>query len=123
MQPQNRIITATLTVDLKRHRLRIPGRTFELINDPDYFRFLVNPEDKGIILECCSEHTKGAYQLSKAPYHKGSYELTSVSLVTEIVRCAGFTGTSAIRLVGYHIRGQAAIFFRMEQCPEFSTVS
>lgn len=115
-------ITPKLTVDIKKYRLRISGKTFDMINNPDYFRFLVNPAAKGIILEGCSENTKGAYQRSKAPCHKGSYELTSSSLITEIVQCAGFTGTSTIRLSGQHIRGQEALFFRMEQpdCPASS---
>ena len=121
MQPQN--TTAGLTVDVKKHRLRIPRRTFEMIDSPDYFRFLVNPEEKGIILERCSERTRGAYQLSKAPYHKGSYELTSISLIKEIIQCAGFTGTATIRLAGQRIRGQDAVFFRMEQRPDSLPVS
>lgn len=115
--------TAGLTVDMKKHRLRIPSRTFKMINDPEFFRLLVNPVDKSIILERCSENTKGSYQLSKAPYHKGSYELHSMSLITEMVQCAGFTGTSAIRLVGQLIRGQDAVVFRMEQRSEQATIS
>lgn len=116
MQPQKFVPTAGLTVDLKRYRLRIPARTFKMIKNPDYFRFLVNPESKGIVIERCTENTKGAYQLSKAPSHKGSYELTSVSFITEIIHCAGFTGTAPVRLVGYQIQGQDALFFRMEPC-------
>lgn len=123
MQPQNTKNVASLTVDLKRHRLRIPERTFKMIDDPDYFRFLVNPEAKAIIIERCTEQSKGAYQLSKAPFHKGSYELTSVSLVTEIIQCAGFIGDATIRLTGCYIRGMEALFFRMEQPTECSTIS
>lgn len=116
MQAQKSVPTAGLTVDLKKHRLRIPGRTFEMINNPDYFRFLVNPESKGIVIERCTEKTKGAYQRSKVPTHKGSYELTSVSLITEIIHCAGFTGTATVKLVGCQIRGQEALLFHMDQC-------
>ena len=117
MQSQSTATTAFLTVDMKRHRLRIPHRTFEMIDDPDYFRFLVNPETKGIIIERCTEYDKGAYQLSKAPFHKGVYELSSVSLITEIIQCAKFAGDSTIRLAGQYIRGREALFFRMEQQP------
>ena len=123
MPSQNTKTMASLTVDLKRHRLRIPDRTFQMIDKPDYFRFLVNPDAKGIIIERCTEQSKGAYQLSKAPFHKGSYELTSVSLVTEIIQCAGFTGDATIKLAGQHVRGREALFFRMEQPTECSTIS
>ena len=123
MQAQKAPTTAGLTVDLKRYRIRIPGRTFEMINNPDYFRFLVNPESKGFVIECCTEKTKGAYERSKVPTHHGSYELTSISLIKEIARCAGFSGTTTIKLKGHHIRGQEALFFRMEQCEEHTTVN
>ena len=115
MQEKKLIPSAGLTVDIKKHRIRIPGRTFRMINNPDYFRFLVNPKAKGIVIERCDEKDKGAYQLSKVPTHKGSYELTSVSLITEIICCAGFLGTASVRLVGHQIRGQDAVFFRMDQ--------
>ena len=123
MQPLSTKTIASLTVDLKRHRLRIPERTFRMIDAQDYFRFLVNPDAKGIIIERCTENAIGAYQLSKAPFHKGSYELTSVSLVTEIIQCAGFTGDATIKLTGQHVRGREALFFRMEQPPSCSTIS
>ena len=119
MQTQKSVPTAGLTVDIKKHRLRIPGRTFEIINNPDYFRFLVNPESKGIVIERCTEKAKGAYQLSKVPSHKGSYELTSVSLITEIIHCAGFTDTATVKLEGHSIRGQDAVLFHMEQCSKY----
>ena len=116
MQSQNAAFTATITVDLKKYRIRIPDKTFEMINNPDYFRILVNPESKGIVIEGCSEKDKGAYQRSKVPTHNKACELTSISLLTEIIRCAGFTGTASIKLAGYPFQGQSALFFRMEQC-------
>ena len=115
MQTQKPIPSAGMTVDIKKHRIRIPSRTFKMINNPDYFRFLVNPEAKGIVIERCNEKDKGAYQLSKVPTHKSSYELNSVSLITEIIHCAGFFGTASVRLEGHQIKGQDAVFFRMEQ--------
>jgi hypothetical protein len=78
-----------MALDIKRRRFRIPGQTFQLIGTPEYFRLLVNPNSMGLVIEECSEYTKGAYQLSKVPQHKGSYEMTSKSLMDEITLCAG----------------------------------
>ena len=114
MQTQKTAPTAGLTVDLKKHRIRIPGRTFEIIDNPEYFRILVNPESMGIVIEGCAEKAAGAYQRSKVPTHKGSYELTSVRLLTEIVRCAEITGADTIKLVGHRIGSQNAVLFHME---------
>lgn len=113
MQTQAPIPVARLTLDIKKRRLRIPSKTFQLIENPKYFRLLVNPCSMGLVIEECSECTKGAYQLSKVPQHHRCYEMTSKSLVHEIMLCAGITSTNTIRLEGRCIRGQNAIFFRL----------
>lgn len=107
--------TAKLTVDIKRRRIRITAKTLKLINDPECFRILVNPESKGLVIEGCSEADKGAYLVATMPFHKGSYELTSTSLIKEIVQCAGFVGTDTIRLSGLKLKGQEALFFLLAQ--------
>lgn len=116
MQTQAAAPVARMTLDIKRRRFRIPGKTFQLIETPEYFRLLVNPNSMGLVIEKCSEYTKGAYQLSKVPQHRGSYEMTSKSLMNEIMLCAGITTTDPIRLEGRRIRGQNAIFFRIMPC-------
>ena len=80
---------AALTLDIKKRRFRISSKTFQLLESPEYFRILVNPDSKGLVIEQCSEYTKGAYQLSMVPKHRGCYEMTSKSLMSEIMLCAG----------------------------------
>jgi hypothetical protein len=111
MQTQTPAPVAGLTLDIKKHRFRISGKTFQLIETPEYFRLLVNPLSMDLVIEECSEYTKGAYQLSKVPQHRGCYEMTSKSLMNEIILCAGITTTNTIRLEGRRIRGQNALFF------------
>ena len=109
--------TTGVSVDIKKRRIRISRRIFRQLNMPEYFRILVNPNSKGMVIEGCAETAEGAYQLSKAPANKSSYELTSTSLMGELVQCAGFDGVNLVKLIGYPIEGQAALFFRMEQQP------
>ena len=109
--------TTGVSVDIKKRRIRISRKIFQQLDMPEYFRILVNPNSKGMVIEGCLETAKGSYQLSKVPSHKSSYELTSTSLVGELVQCAGFSGVSLVKLTGYPIEGQAALFFRMEQQP------
>lgn len=113
MQTQTPSLVAGMTLDIKKNRFRISGKTFQLIATPEYFRLLVNPHSMGLVIEECSEHTKGAYQLSKVPQHRGCYEMTSKSLMSELMLCAGITTTNTIRLEGRRIRGQNAIFFHI----------
>ena len=115
-QSQGSIPIAKLTVDIKRKRIRITAKTLKMINEPECFRILVNPASKGLVIEGCLESDKGAYLVSKMPFHKGSYELTSTSLIKEIVCCAGFIGTETVRLSGIKLKDQEALFFRLEQC-------
>lgn len=117
MQTQTPTSVAGMTLDIKKNRFRISKKTFQLIETPEYFRLLVNPYSKGLVIEECGEHTKGAYQLSKVPQHRSSYEMTSKSLMSEIVLCAGITTTDTIRLEGRRIRGQNALFFHIVPNP------
>jgi len=107
--------TTGVSVDIKKRRIRISRKIFQQLDMPEYFRILVNPSSKGMVIEGCPETAKGSYQLSKVPSHKSSYELTSTSLMGELVQCAGFSGVNLVKLTGYPIEGQAALFFRMEQ--------
>ena len=109
--------TTGVSVDIKKRRIRVSRKIFQQLDMPEYFRILVNPNSKGMVIEGCPETAKGSYQLSKVPSHKSSYELTSTSLMGELVQCAGFSGVSLVKLTGYPIEGQAALFFRMEQQP------
>ena len=112
---QNQV--ACITLDLKKRRFRIPGKTFKIIQSPEYFRLLVNPNSMGLVIEECTENARGAYQLSKVPTHRGCYEMTSKSLITEIVSCAGIIDTKTLHLEGRQIRGQNAIFFHIDPNP------
>lgn len=118
MATQTSIPAAALTLDIKKRRFRISSKTFQLLEAPEYFRILVNPDSKGLVIEQCGEHTKGAYQLSMVPKHRGCYEMTSKSLMAEIMLCAGIIGTETIRLEGHRIKGQNALFFRLVQREE-----
>ena len=123
MQTQKPAPVAKMALEIKRRRFRIPNTTFQLIETPEYFRILVNPNSMGLVIEECNEHAKGAYQLSKVPHHKGAYEMTSKSLMSEIMLCAGITSMDTIRLEGRRIRGQNAIFFRIMPNTECSSDS
>lgn len=54
-----------LTVDIKKQRLRINRNTFRQMDNPIYFRLLVNPDAKGLVIEACTEADVGSYHVSK----------------------------------------------------------
>ena len=51
MPTQTPATVAGMTLDLKKRRFRIPGKTFQMIETPEYFRFLVNPNSMGLVIE------------------------------------------------------------------------
>lgn len=113
MEQMNMCDSPGLTVDIKKQRLRIYRNTFRTLNNPQYFRLLVNPESKGLVIEACNEKDVGSYHLTKIPTHKGSIELYSSELIQEIMACAGFSGLAPIKLYGHPIKEQLAMFFRL----------
>lgn len=102
-----------ITVDIGRHRLRIHRSTLRRLDNPSYVRILVNPKEKGIVVEGCSEGTVGAHKLIQARDKKFSMEVYSSSLIDEISNCAGYNQYRTVKLLGLQIRGQSAVFFRM----------
>ena len=102
-----------ITVDIGRHRLRIHRSTLRRLDNPTFVRILVNPSDKGIVVEKCTEGTAGSYRLMQSNERKHSMEVYSSSLVDEISDCAGFDQYRSVKLLGLQIRGQSAVFFRL----------
>lgn len=114
MKVLNEETAAGLTLDIKKDRIRIHRSTLSLMNNPKYFRLLVNPQTKCIVVENCDEMSDGAYRVGTIPTHHGSIEVYSSQLVREIAKCAGFHGYTSVKLLGQQIHGQNAVFFRME---------
>ena len=57
-------MTATLTLDMKKNRMRIHKQTLHLLNDPPYIYIWVNPKEKTIALCAGDERRKDAIQIS-----------------------------------------------------------
>ena len=108
-----------ITVDRGRHRLRIHRSTLRRLDNPSFVRLLVNPEEKGIVVERCSASETGAFRLIGESERKHSMEVYSPTLVEEISRCGGFDQYKTVKLFGRQIRGQNAVFFRMDENPEY----
>ena len=102
-----------ITVDICRHRLRIHQSTLRRLDNPTYVRILVNPTDKGIVVEKCDANAAGSFRLLQSKKRTHSMEMYSSSLVDEISECAGYSQYKSVKLLGRQIRGQSAVFFRM----------
>lgn len=105
----------TISIDLKKYRIRIHKHTLHLLGDPEYIYLLVNPADR-IIAVCCgikSEHL--AHHINwKSLENLKSYELYSTNLVQSLhAVCASWKENQSYRIYGEIIPGKRMAQFRM----------
>ena len=77
----------TLSIDMKKYRLRLHKATYRLIGSPKYIQLLVNPEKKTIAVRAVKKGTKDnqAYRINTVQMENGhSYEICSRSLVEKL---------------------------------------
>lgn len=117
METMSFLEAPAITLDIGRHRIRIHRSTLRRLDNPSYVRILVNPTNKGIVVERCSENTKGSFYLRPQKLGRQSLEVYSSDLVAEITECAGYEQYRSVKLLGHQIRGQNAVFFRMANDP------
>ena len=73
----------TLSIDLKKYRLRLHKATYRLIGSPRYIQLLVNPEKKAVAVRAVKKGTKEnqAYRIKDTDY---CYEIWSRSFVEKL---------------------------------------
>lgn len=76
-----------LSVDMKKHRIRIHKVTYRLIGQPKYIQLLVNPEAKAVAVRAVAKMSKEnqAYKINKIRNEsEHSYEIYSRSFVEKL---------------------------------------
>lgn len=77
----------TLSVDLKKYRIRLHRVTYRLIGNPRYIQLLVNPKDKVVAVRGVNKATKNdqAYWINKAKMESDkSFDIYSRSFVEKL---------------------------------------
>ena len=77
----------TLSVDMKKHRIRLHKVTYRLIGQPKYIQLLVNPDAKVVAVRAVDKMSKEnqAYKINKVRMDSdNSYELYSRSFVEKL---------------------------------------
>lgn len=100
-----------LTLDFKKKRIRIHKKTYDSINRPHYFRILVNPATKCIVLETCTEYDPGSNSLESTSIHKSSIEMYSKTFMKAVGDCAGLEDQKLVTLYGTVSKAQDAVIF------------
>ena len=79
--------TVTISIDLKKYRLRIHKYTLGLLGIPNYVQLLVNPKGMQIALIGQETNTRDAHKVNlKCLQPDNSFELYSKALIVQLCR-------------------------------------
>lgn len=90
---------ATISIDLKKNRIRVHKAMLHKLGDPKYIQLLVNPESRAVAIRCVD------VPLSGEPIHKvteqklrsdNSYEIYSRSFLLKLSELEPSIGTSGL---------------------------
>lgn len=91
-------------------RITIFKTTLKAIGLPQYFRFLLDPENGKLAVEKCSYQSSGAHQLPEDTSHDG-YELKSMDMVRFIYQTCGWDMKSTYRIRGIAVPDRDMVVF------------
>lgn len=91
-------------------RITVFKTTLKAIGLPQYFRFLLDPENGKLAVEKCSYKSSGAHQLPEDTSHDG-YELKSMDMVRFIYQTCGWDMKSTYRIRGIAVPDRDMVVF------------
>lgn len=77
----------TMSIDLKKNRLRVHRPTLKLLGSPSYVQLLISPANRAIIILGCEQHTTGGQEIRvifDKPGPAGTFDIYSKELITRI---------------------------------------
>ena len=89
-----------ITFNLSQGRITIFKKTLEVINFPEYYHFLFNPEDRMFAIQACSMDDNDAHRLSVDMNRKFRCEVKSMSLVRFVYQTCGWKEKRSYRIQG-----------------------
>lgn len=111
-----------ISVDLKKHRIRIYKTVIHALGDPAFILLLVNPEDRSICISCGDPNDKRAHRVRLSAMKSGSsFELYSKSLCVALMEvCPEWNNNQSYRFYGEMIPGIGSVRFSLENAINIS---
>lgn len=105
----------TMSIDLKKGRLRIHKYTLKLLGDPEFIQLLISPPKSAIIIQGRIERETGGQEIPVTfdkPGPGGSFEIYSRELISRIRRHFPWLDREGLyRLTGNYMAGEEYICF------------
>ena len=110
---KNNLTRPAISVDLKKHRIRIHKNTLRSIGNPDYVLLLVNPEDRTLAILRSNRSDPKAHHITMT--NRTAIELYSRSL-TKSLRdiCNTWQDNQSYRMYGKTILVEGVAQFHMD---------
>lgn len=107
----------SISIDLRKYRIRIHKKTLHSIGDPEYVLLLVNPEEHTLAILRSSRSDPRAHHIAWASHtDKQSFELYSRSLVESLRDvCHNWKDNQSYRLYGEIIPNEGIARFDMSR--------
>ena len=106
-------ITVTITIDLKKYRIRVHKYTLGHLGNPDYLQLLVNPPSMQIGIFGDEQKTRDGHKVNlKKLNSDNSYELYSKSLIIQLRGLMpALEADATFRLLGYILQEENMAIF------------
>ena len=108
----------TISLDLKKYRIRIHKTTIHLLGDPKYIQLLVKPQSSQVAIRAVEKETRGDqnHKVSQSRMKSdNSYEIYSRSFITKLCDIVGgLEPNYTYRLSGEIIQSQKAALFSLK---------
>ena len=108
----------TISIDLKKYRIRSHKSTIHLLGDPKYIQLLVKPASSQVAIRAVEKETRGDQNFkvdSRRMKSDNSYELYSQTFITKLCSIVeGLEHNYTYRLTGEIIESQKVALFSLK---------
>lgn len=106
----------SISVDVKKHRIRVHRTTLGVLGKPQYLQLLVNPHDRVLALRAVKSNYPEAHRVSLSQLNSDhSFELYSKSLITKLKQLVPeLNDTYLMKLQGVHMPEKGMVLFSLD---------
>lgn len=122
---EKELCTTQISIDLKKHRIRIHKESLHLIGNPMYIQFLVSVDQSMLAIRGVDNESGGSAAIRvNLPNLRSdfSYEIYSTSLVDKLAKAYGrFEPSCTYRLTGKALPKERAVVFSVSTLQKVDT--
>lgn len=115
--------TVSMTVDLKKYRIRIHKASLHFMGDPSYIQLLVNPETRVVAFRAVQLGDEHAHRVNQRLIRSdNSYEIYSYSFIRKLKELVdGLTVGNSYRLTGSIYQADRTAVFPLDSIQRVET--